>query len=43
MSKSNSYIWPDNVFFETEADKDFAKIGKEDIKCFIDNDINSIF
>lgn len=20
-----------------------AKIGKEDIKCFIDNDINSIF
>ena len=26
MSKSNSYTWPDNVFFETEADKDFAKL-----------------
>ena len=23
MSQSNKYIWPDNVVFETEAEKDF--------------------
>ena len=26
MSRSNKFIWPDNVFFEPEAEKDFAAL-----------------
>ena len=26
MSQSNKYIWPDNVVFEPEAEKDFAAL-----------------
>ena len=26
MSRSNKYVWPDNVVFEHEAEKDFAAL-----------------